>query len=184
MTKRIIGAVIAGILIMAWQTLSHTALQLHTSQEQYTPNQDAILKVLSENLNKKGQYFLPNVPPGTSMEEMEKVMATHMGKPQASILYNPVMDYNMGANIGKGLATNILLGVILVWLLGKLKVQTFVNIFATCVSLAFIMFCFYPYPGYIWYKTEGIEIELLDGLMAFGLAGAWLGWWMPRKAKR
>jgi hypothetical protein len=43
MTKQIIGALVAGFLIMAWQTASHTFLQLHASQEQYTPNHDVIL---------------------------------------------------------------------------------------------------------------------------------------------
>jgi hypothetical protein len=121
MLNKVIGAVVAGILIMAWQTASHTFLQLHASQEQYTPNQDAILKVLSENLDKKGQYYLPNLPPDAPMEQMEKAMEANMGRPYATILYNPVMDTNMGANIGRGLGTNILLAVVLVWLLGKLK---------------------------------------------------------------
>lgn len=183
MLNKVIGAVVAGILIMAWQTASHTFLQLHASQEQYTPNQDALLKVLSENLDKKGQYYLPNVPPGTPMEEMEKSMELAMGKPYATILYNPVMDTNMGANIGRGLGTNILLAVVLVWLLGKLKLQSFGSIFSACLAVAFLAFCFYPYPGFIWYKTEGIWIELFDGLAAFGLAGIWLGWWMTRKGK-
>jgi hypothetical protein len=181
MLNKVIGAVVAGILLMAWQTASHTFLQLHSSQEQYTPNQDAILKVLSENLDKQGQYYLPNVPPGTSMEEMEKQMTEAMGKPYASILYNPVMDTNMGANIGRGLGTNILLAVVLVWLLGKLKVQSFGSILSACLALAFIAFCFYPYPGFIWYQTNGIWVELLDSFAAFGLAGMWLGWWMTRK---
>ncbi len=183
MTKQIIGALVAGILIMAWQSASHTALQLHASQEQYTPNQDVILKVLSENLDKKGQYYVPNVPPGTSMEEMQKKMEECMGKPYASILYNPVMDTNMGANIGTGFAVNIILAFVLVWLLGKLKVQSFGSILSVCLALAFIAFCFYPYPGYIWYETNGIWVELADSFAAFGLAGIWLGWWLPRKAK-
>jgi hypothetical protein len=183
MTKQIIGALVAGFLIMAWQTASHTFLQLHASQEQYTPNQDVILKVLSENLDKKGQYYVPNVPPGTSMEEMEKKMAEGMGKPYASINYNPVMNINMGANIGRGLGTNILLAFVLVWLLAKLKVQSFGSILTACLALAFITFCFYPYPMFIWYQTNGIWTELLDSLVAFGLAGIWLGWWMTRKGK-
>lgn len=181
MMRNVIAALVAGLLIMVWQTASHTFLQLHASQEQYTPNQEAILKVLSENLDKKGQYYLPNVPPGTSMEEMGKAMEAASGKPYASILYNPVMDTNMGANIGRGLGTNIILAFVLVWLLGKLKVQSFAGILSACLALAFITFCFYPYPGYIWYQTNGIWVELGDSLAAFGLAGIWLGWFMTRK---
>lgn len=167
---------------MAWQTASHTFLQMHASQEQYTPNQDAILKVLSENLDKQGQYYLPNVPPGTSMEEMQAKMQEGIGKPYATILYNPVLEDNMGANILRGLGTNILLAFVLAWLMRKIRVQTFRNILTSCMLVGFITFCFYPYPSFIWYKTPGIWVELSDSVAAFTLAGLWLGWWMTRKA--
>ena len=181
MKRNVIGALVAGILMMAWQTASHTLLNLHASQEMYTPHQDAILQVLSENLEKKGQYFLPTVPPGASMEEYNKLAEASMGKPYASIVYNPVMDYSMGMNLFRGLGTNILLAVVLVWLLGKFKTLTPGNILTACVGVGFMAFCFYPYPGFIWYQLPGIWIELLDGIVAFGIAGIWLGWWLPRK---
>jgi hypothetical protein len=181
MTKHIVAAVVAGIVIMAWQTASHTFLQMHASQEQYTPNQDVILKVLSENLDKQGQYYLPNVPPGTSMEEMEKVMEENMGKPYATILYSPKNETSMPANLLRGLGTNILLGFVLAWLMRKIKVQTFRNILTASMLVGFISFCFYPYPAFIWYQTPGIWMELADSVAAFTLAGLWLGWWMTRK---
>lgn len=183
MIKQIIGGVVAGVFLMIWQTLSHTALNLHASQQQYTPNQDAILEVLSQNLKTKGQYFVPNMPPGSSMDDYKTLEEASMGKPYAVINYNPVMDYSMGANIFRGLATNILLGFVLVWLIGKLRFQNMGNILLVCLGVGFMAFCFYPYPGFIWYEIPGIWVELLDGLAAFGLAGIWLGWWMPRKAK-
>jgi hypothetical protein len=180
MTKKIIAAVVAGILIMLWQSLSHTMLNLHASQEQYSPNQDVILKVLSENLTAKGQYYLPNVPPGTSYEDMEKAMTASMGKPYASILYNPVNDVNMTSNLLRGLGNNILLAVVLVWLIGKLKSISMGSVLSASLGVALISFCFYPYPGFIWYQTNGIWVELGDSLAAFGLAGLWLGWYLPR----
>lgn len=178
--KNAIAAIVAGFLMMAWQTLSHTALNLHASQEMYTANQDAILKALSENLNEKGQYYLPNLPPGSSMEEMEKAMENAQGKPFASILYNPVNDTNMGMNILRGLLTNIILAFVLVSLLRRLSIKSIAGVLFVCISIAFIAFCIYPYPAYIWYETNGIWIELLDAVMAFGLAGLWLGWWLNR----
>ncbi len=182
MLNKVIGAVVAGFLIMVWQTASHTFLQMHASQEQYTPNQDAILKVLSENLDKQGQYYLPNVPPGTSYEEMEKVMEQNMGKPYASIIYSPRNETDMTANILRGLGTNILLGFVLAWLMRKLKVQTFRNILTASMLVGFISFCFFPYPAFIWYEVPGIWVELSDSVAAFTLAGLWLGWWTTRKA--
>lgn len=181
MTQRIIAGIVAGILLMTWQTLSHTALGLHAMQEQYTPNQDAILQVLSENLSKEGQYYLPSLPPDSPMEEFEKLMEENQGKPYASILYHPKNETNMTSNLLRGLGTNILLGFLLVALMLKLKVANFGNIFFTSLLVGFMAFCFFPYPGFIWYEMPGIWTELLDSLAAFGLAGIWLGWWMTRK---
>jgi hypothetical protein len=181
MMRNIIAAVVAGVLLMAWQTASHTFLQMHASQEQYTPNQDAILKALAENLEKQGQYYMPNVPPGTSMEEMGKAMEANMGKPYASILYHPKNETNMTANLLRGLGNNILLAFVLAWLMRKLKVQTFRNILTASMLVGFMAFCFFAYPAFIWYETPGIWSELSDSVAAFTLAGLWLGWFMTRK---
>lgn len=183
MIKQIIGALVAGFLLMLWQTLSHTALNLHGSQETYTPKQAAILAMLTDSLGVEGQYFLPGVPPGTSLEAMEKAQKEMAGKPWAQISYHKQLDINMGANILRGLLTNFILGFVLVWLLGKIQQPSFTTLLLASLSIGFIAFCFHPYPNFIWFKTTAISIELLDSLVAFGLAGIWLGWWMTRKAK-
>lgn len=180
MGKKIIGALIAGLLIMMWQALSHIALGLHAEQEQYTPNQDAIMQVLSANLSKEGQYYLPSLPQGSPMEDFEKLMEENMGQPYASIMYHPKNETDLTMNLLRGLGTNILLAIFLVALISKLKVANLGNILFTSLMVGFMAFCFYAYPGFIWYKTPGIWIELLDSIAAFGLAGLWLGWWLSR----
>lgn len=181
MMRKLIAALVAGTLIMLWQTASHTFLQLHASQEMYTPAQDTILQVLSTHLKTDGQYFIPGVPPGTSMEEMEKVMASSMGKPYASILYHPVQDMDMTMNMLRGFGTYIILAFVLVWLIGQFKQLRFSNVLLASLAVGFISFSFHPYAGYIWYKIPGVNIELLDSLLAFGLAGLWLGWYLPKE---
>ncbi len=42
MKKTIIGAIVGGIIIFAWQFLSWGPLNLHEAQQQYTPKQDTI----------------------------------------------------------------------------------------------------------------------------------------------
>jgi hypothetical protein len=181
MTKNIIGGLVAGILLMLWQTLSHTVLQLHAVQEKYTPAQDSILSVLSSHLTERGQYWMPGVPPGTPDDQYTEVFEKSMGKPNALILYNPTLDIDMTANLLRGLGVNLLLGLVLVWLLGKMHYPGFGGILMASLAVGFMSFLFHPYPGFIWYKIPGIWTELLDSLVAFGLAGAWLSWWMNRK---
>ena len=182
MTKQLVGGLVAGFLLMVWQTLSHTALNLHAVQEKYTPNNAAIMEALNQNLPEEGMYFLPGMPPGSTMEDYEKMQATWDGKPWAQINYNKSFNTSMGANIFRGLMTNLVIGLVLIWLLGKIQKPGFMTILFASLAVGFMAFCFHPYPGFIWYETSGIWIELLDSLAAFGLAGIWLGWWMNRKA--
>lgn len=179
--RNVIAALVAGLLIMVWQTASHTFLNLHAVQEKYTPKHAGILKVLQDSLVEEGQFFLPGMPPGTSMEEMEKLGAASAGKPWAVISYHHSMDMSMTGNILIGLACNILIAFLLVWLFSKMKSLSFGSIFISCLIVGLIAFFTYPHPMHLWYKVPGIQIELLDAVAAFGLAGIWLGWYLPRK---
>lgn len=181
--KTIIGALVAGLLIMVWQTASHTFLQLHANQERYTPAQDTILQVLSQSLPEGGQYFMPNLPPGSSTEAYTKLMEDSQGKPWAHITYFPAYEVNMGMNMLRGFLVNLVLAFVLVWLLGKMHNPGFGGILMACLAVGFVSFCFQPYPAFIWYKTPGIWVELFDVIAGFGLAGLWLGWWLTRGKK-
>ena len=47
MKKQIIGALVGGLLIFFWQTLSHVAFNLHEPVQRYTANQDSVLSYLN-----------------------------------------------------------------------------------------------------------------------------------------
>lgn len=181
--KKIIGALVAGLLLMVLQTASHTFLQLHASQERYTPAQDTILQVLSQSLPEGGQYFMPNLPPESSTEAFTKLMEESTGKPWAHITYFPHYNVNMGTNILRGFLINILLAFVLVSLVSRFSKPTMGSILFASLAVGFMGFCFHPYPAFIWYKTPGIWVELFDAMAGFGLAGLWLGWWLPRGQK-
>lgn len=184
MKNILIPAVVAGLLLLLWQTLSHTILNLHAAQEKYTPNHTAVLKMLGDSLPGEGQYFLPGAAPGQSMEAMQKALAESMGKPWAQISYHKSLQTNMGANFLRSMGINLLLGFLLVGLLSKMHKPSFSSILSACLSIGFMSFCFHPYATFIWYKNYGIWAELADSLIAFGLAGLWLGWWMTGQAKK
>src|SRR5882762_8086239 len=88
MKKLVIGSLVGGLLIFIWQTLSWAALNLHHASQEYTPKQDSILSYLNTQFSEDGSYMLPNYPPGTSREEMEKQMESRKGKPWAQIQYH------------------------------------------------------------------------------------------------
>jgi hypothetical protein len=44
-----------------------------------------------------------------------------------------------------------------------------------------ISFINFPYTTHIWYLTAGINADLLDAIVMWGLCGIWLAWWLKKK---
>ena len=183
MKKTIIGALVGGLLIFIWQTLSWTALDLHRPSQDYTAKQDTIMAFLSSNLEKEGGYLLPNVPKGTSMEEATKAGEKMMNKPWASIQYHSAFTTDMNAmymNMARGFVVNILLACLACWLFGKMNHPSFTTIFFGSLVIGIIVFLNTAYTQHIWYKSFDLYAHLSDALVSWGAAGLWFGWWLRK----
>lgn len=180
MKKLLIGALVGGLLVFIWQTLSWTVLNLHAKSYQYTTSQDSILSNLSSHFSEDGQYLLPNLPRESSMDDMTKFGEANKGKPWAIVSYHKSYDMNMGANIVRGLLTQILAVFLLCWILVKIPNAGLSTIILSSIFVGLIGFMFIPYSEYIWYKFPGAAINLLDAVLSWGLCGVWLGWWLRR----
>jgi len=181
MKKLVIGSLVGGILIFIWQTLSWTMLNLHHANQEYTPKQDSILQYLNSQFSEDGSYFLPNYPPNTSREEMEKCMDANKGKPWVQIQYHKAMDINMTSNIVRGLIVDIIMVAFLCWILVRISPSSFGTVFIACLFTGVIVFINSPYTIHIWYPKADIMAHLTDALVSWGLCGIWLGWWLNRK---
>ena len=181
MKKLWIAALVGGIIIFAWQTLSWTALNLHRASQEYTPNQDTILTFLNQQFSGDGSYMLPNYPPGTPYEEMEKTMSSRAGKPWMQIQYHKELNVKMGLSIYRGLLTDIVIVAMLCWILMKMTGAGFGKIFMACLFTGIIIFLNSPYTIHIWYPKADINAHLMDAVISWGLCGLWLGWYLkPR----
>ncbi len=181
MKKIIIGAIVGGILIFAWQTASWVALQLHDKGLAYTDKQDQVLKSLSTEGLTPGSYMLPRPAPGTPMDQHEAFMKNYEGKPWAKISYYPEWKVSMAANIIRGLTANIFMVFLLCWILSKFIPTSFRNYFTATIFTGIIAFINQPYTGHIWYPLHDLTAFLIDTIVAWGLCGIWLGWWFSRK---
>ncbi len=179
--KKIIGAVVGALLIFIWQTLSWTVLNVHAKNQEYTPKQDTIMAFLNSQFSEDGAYYMPNVPPGTSMEEQGKAMEAAMGKPWAQIHYHKANDTNMVVNMLLGLAVNIILVWMFCWIVGRFGNNSFGKTFIAAIFTGLIVFLNSHYTIHIWYKVFDIWAHLTDALISWGLAGLWLGWWLNRR---
>ncbi len=179
--KNIIGAVVGGILMFICQFLSWGLLDLHRPSQEYTEHQDEILAFLGTKFQEDGAYFLPNIPKGSSQEEMEKYQKESQGKPWAQIYYHKGMDMNMGMNMGRGLAVDIIMIFLVVWLFGKMANPDFMSVLLSSLAIGMVIFFFSPYTSHIWYKTFDLNAHLIDAIASWGIVGAWLGFWLNRK---
>lgn len=183
MKKSLIGAIVGGLLIFIWQTLSWTMLDLHRPSQDYTAKQDTIMSVLNTYLEKEGGYYLPSVPKGTSFEETNKAGEQNQNKPWATIQYHKSFNMSMNdmyMNMFRGLVAGIFMVWLLCWMLSKWGKTSFVNIFLACIFTGLIVFINEPYNQFIWYKIFDIRAHLIDALASWGLCGIWLGWWMRK----
>ncbi len=181
MKKIIIGAIVGGLLIFIAQTLSWTVLNLHRNAQQYTPKQDSIINFLSDQNLHSGEYYMPTLPPGASFDESNKLMEQKKGKPWAIIAWHRSLNMNMGLNMLHGLAVNIIMVGLLVWILMQFSNLSFVNVLVSCIFVGLIIFLNVPYTTHIWYLNYGLKADFIDAVVGWGIAGIWLGWYLKRK---
>jgi len=184
MKKSLIGAIVGGLLIFIWQTLSWTMLDIHRPAQDYTAKQDTIMKFLGSTLDKEGGYLLPTVPKGTSFDEANKAGEKGLGKPWAFIQYHKTFNLTMNdmyMNMVRGLIASMFMVWLLCWIIGKWSKPGFANVFMACIFTGLIIFIYEPYNTYIWYRIFDVRAHLVDALAGWGLCGLWLGFWMPRR---
>lgn len=180
MKKQLIATVVGGLLLFFWQFLSNAAINFHLAESKYTPNQEKIIAALAENLTEDGQYFLPQAPPGSTSEQMKAVMESSVGKPWATVNYHASMSDSMGMNMLRAFLVDLIAIFLLTWLLLKFQNLTFQTALFASLAVGFIGYLTIPYLNSIWYETSSTG-HLIDVAGAWGLTGAWLGWWLTRK---
>ena len=131
MKKMIIGSLVGGIILFAWQFLTWGALNLHEAQQKYTPKQDSVLAYLGTQFSEDGAYMMPTFAPGTSRDEMEKKMTAMEGKPWAQVVYHKSMPgmNSMFRNMGRSLLVDAIIIWLLCWLLTKIPSPSFGTVF-------------------------------------------------------
>jgi len=180
MSKQIIAIVVSALILFFWQFVSWGLAGLHSDTQQYTADQAEILDYLGDKLE-DGTYFLPTIPPGASADEMAKLQADAMGNPWAQITYRKSFEMNMGLNMVRGLAVNLLAAFLIVWILGRMTDPDMTTCLITALSVAAIGYLGVPYLDSVWFERSSLPY-LLDAGVQWGLVGLWLGYFLNRKS--
>ena len=180
MKKTIIATFVAGLILFLWQFASWGPLLVHGSGMQYTPKQDALLKVMADEGLEEGAYFLPNVPQSATNEEMTALHESMPGKPWAQVSYHKAHNFSFPMNLFRGFVIDILVAFILVWILMSNRDNTFKHSLLTSVGVGLIGYFTISYLDSIWFESNSIPY-LIDAIVSWGLVGCWLGWFLNRK---
>ena len=181
MKKLIIGALVGSLIVFGWQTLSWTMLQLHEPEYKQVANQNEVITSLSNQFSEDGQYMIPRPNTGASTEERDKFMKDHAGKPMAVVNYHKANNTDMTMNIMRGFLTTLVALLLICWVLIKQSPSSFGTTFMSCLFIGIAGYLFIPYSGFIWFQTPGAMTHLIDVIVAYGVCGLWLGWWLNRK---
>jgi hypothetical protein len=140
-----------------------------------------VINTLSGIFKEEGQYLIPRSEANASEEDEQKYMEALKGKPWALVTYHPSYENDMGMSAFRGFTTALLSVLIFIWLIGR-NPGNLGTVFLKGVGVGFLMFLFVYYNQNIWMQTPWSVIrgELIDLLVAWGLCGLWLGWWLNR----
>lgn len=181
MKKLLIGALVGGLLVFAWQTLSWTVFKMHDKEYRQAKNQDSIISYLNSQFTEDGQYMIPRESETASAKEMEDFQKGMQGKPWAVVSYHKAYNTDMVMNIIRGLIVAIITVFFVCWVLMKQSPSSFSTTFISCLLIGLAGYLFIPYSGYIWFQTPGAMTHMIDALASWGLCGIWLGWWLNKK---
>ena len=183
MKKWLIGSLVGAIIVFVWQFMSWAVIELHLGEAKYTPAQDSVLSFLSSNLKEDGMYMLPTVAPGSSMDEGQKLGEAMNGKPWAIVTYKTSYKNDMVMPMIRGYLVDVVLIMLLIYVLTGGGTPGGMRIFLGSVAVGLITFLVGPYTTHNWFQTptESYMGHLIDAVVAWALAGIWLGWWLKRK---
>jgi hypothetical protein len=183
MKKWLIGSFVGAIIAFVLQFTSWAVLEMHIGEAKYTPAQDTIISFLSSTIKDDGMYMLPTVPPGSSMDEGQKLGEQMDGKPWATIMYKKSYSNEMAMPMIRGFLVDLFLVFTLIYVLTRSGTPTGMRIFAGSVAMGLFTFLAGPYTMHNWFQTptEAYMGHLIDSIVVWGVVGIWLGWWMNRK---
>ena len=181
MKKTIIAAVVGGLILFFWQFLSWNMLNLHASQQQYSPKQDQILTALNNIGLEEGEYVLPTYSRDATAEQKQTYMNSLENNPWAVLRYKKAFKNSLGLNIARSLIMNILIVFLLCYFIGGQVNRSFKKIFISSLGLGILSYLINPYLYSIWFGNTTIP-DLIDAIVQFSLLGAWLGYMLKEKA--
>lgn len=174
MKSNLVFALIGGFLLFVWQFVSFAGANLHGSMQEYTEQDQAILRFLEEIDLEFGMYALgaPSPEERTDPALQQAYMDRTEGRPWAQLNYMDNWTNNMGMNLTRGFIMNLLTAFLLFWMLKGMSTPSLTRRVLLAMAVGWVGFLYFPYTNFIWYKQPDIWAHMLDATLPFALLGA------------
>lgn len=183
MTKTLISASVGAIILFFFQAASWMVLDIHKESFKYLPEQAEVIEVLSQHME-EGYYYMPYFDVNTtSQEEQQAINEANTGKPWVMVQFHEKMEMNMARNMGFGFLSCFLICLIISLVLINVNIDGFGQRMFFVMLLAGLVMIGGPLYDANWFETPSHYLtgQLLDILLGYGLAGAWMAWFTGRK---
>ena len=181
--KILVSALVGAVILFVYQAMSWMALGIHDESFRYTENQEAVMQCLNENLDEDAMYFLPFFDRETTTpEEQQKIHEGNAGKPWVIISYHQAQNNDMTGRMAYGFLSCFIICVIISMVLINIPTAGFGMRMFLVMSLGFLVMLGGPLYQANWFFTPSHNLtgELIDILLGYLLAGAWMSWWTGR----
>jgi hypothetical protein len=185
----LVAALLGGFVMFNWGYVSHMVLPVGDMGIRTATNEEAFLAAAKEHLGKgEGVYLVPGLSPTDRQDEAKTkaYSAKAVANPNAFVVYQPVGEdgMQMGDNLGKEFATNVLCAAIVAWVLA-LGAFGFGKRVGIAGAMGLFAWAAINVPYWNWYRfpldfTVGSLIQQVVGWL---LAGAAIAWWLGRGEK-
>ena len=171
MKKFILPSAIIGVILFFWQFISFAGANLHKNAQQFTNKQDSIMQFMNQLNLPEGKYMIPMAQDNATPEQQQKVHEANNGKPWMSFSYYKKMDDGMVQPMVRGLLSDIIAGLLLIFILTAMGASTLVKSITHCIALGIFAFIFIVYTNHIWYPTFDLWAYILDAIAPYAIIG-------------
>ena len=183
-TRILLAGILGGVVMFIWNFVAHDLLPIGEMGVKTISNEDAVRSALDTNLGDKlGFYIFPSGGYTSGMSGEEKKAAMKKMEEQTAagaagiLIYRPKRVFNFPKRLAEQFATDVLLGLLAIFLLAGCQMTTFggkvgfVFIVGIIASIATNV----PYAN--WYGfpkdyTLGQMITQIVGFLLVGIVGA------------
>lgn len=181
-----IAALIGAIIIFIWQMAAHMVLPIGEMGMKAPPNEDVVIQAVASGTPEPGIYMLPHFD--MAKADDTAALAAWETKAKANryswLVVAPANPdpMNMGPQLGKQFASNLLSALIAAWLLAATAWGFGARIVGS-VGIGLFGWLSNVVPQWNWYQFPAGYMAggLLEQGIGWLLAGIGIAWWLSRK---